>query len=86
MPNILLDLPQKLERKYSEPLPEYFEIMAMIHRPVQSDLEGEYESKMIQLSTLNDGKPQRPKIEAMVTASHPGWVLWHWWTPEPDEF
>lgn len=71
-----------------ESLPEYFEIMAMLHRPVQSDLEGDYESKMIQLATLNDGRPQRPKIEAMVAQAfgEEGWKLWHWWMPEPDEF
>jgi len=72
----------------TETLPEYFEVMAMIHRPVQSDLDGDYESKMIQLSTLNDGKPQRPKIEAMIADGFgkDGWKLWRWWTPEPDEF
>ena len=77
-----------LQTAKTETLPEYFEIMAMIHRPVQSELEGDYESKMIQLSTLNDGKPQRPKIEAMITDcfGKDGWKLWHWWMPEPDEF
>ena len=72
----------------TETLPEYFEIMAMIHRPVQSDLDGEYETKMIQLSTLNNGRPQRPQIEAMIANAYgkDGWTLWHWWMPEPDEF
>jgi len=77
-----------VQTRSQETLPEYFEIMAMIHRPMESDLDGDYESKMIQLSTLNDGKPQRPKIEAMIADcfGKDGWRLWHWWMPEPDEF
>jgi hypothetical protein len=78
-----------VQHRSAEKLVEYFEIMAMIHRPVESPvLDGEFESKMIQLSTLNDGKPQRPKIEAMITDcfGKDGWKLWHWWMPEPDEF
>lgn len=81
-------IPAKARISKSQEYPEYFEIFAMLHRPVESDLDGEYESKMVQLSTLNNGRPLRPQIEAMVATGFgsQGWKLWHWWMPEPEEF
>lgn len=63
---------------------EYFEFICVLTRPVKdSDLWGEVEDRVEQISIMNNGKPCKPQIEAKIAEYFPGWDLWKYDMPEP---
>ena len=64
-------------------------VFATATRPAVAPIcHGEVETEQLDLVIVNDGRPCRPKIAALIAAAlGEGWSLGEWWMPEPtDEF